>query len=57
MDSEIMQVVLEAAHEAYDAAIVHEVPSNTVEEMESNVERVRQWSEQWVKDHSGESRP
>jgi adenylate kinase len=53
MDSEIMQVVLEAAHESYDSDIVHEVPSNTVEEMESNIERVRQWSEQWIKDHPG----
>jgi len=51
MDCEIMQVVLEAARESYDAGIVHEVPSNSVEDMESNVVRVQQWSQQWIKDH------
>lgn len=52
MASEIMQVVLEAARESYDASLVHEVPSNTIEEMESNIERVQQWTEQWIKDHT-----
>ena len=54
MDSEIMQVILEAARESYDASIVHEVPSNTLEDIESSVERVRQWTKQWIKDHGGE---
>jgi len=31
---------------------VHEVPSITVEEMESNVERCRLWIEQWVANNS-----
>lgn len=52
MDCEIMQIVLEAARESYDASIVHEVPSNTLEDMESSVERVRQWTDQWLKDHA-----
>lgn len=52
MDSEIMQVILEAARESYDAIIVHEVPSNTIEDMESNIERVRQWTAQWIKEHA-----
>ena len=51
MDSEIMQVILEAARESYDASIVHEVPSNTLEDIESSVERVKQWTAQWIKDH------
>eukprot|EP00977_Amphora_coffeiformis_P013643 scaffold3608_cov183-Amphora_coffeaeformis.AAC.30 len=54
MDCEIMQVILEAARESYDVSIVHEVPSNSLEDMESNVERVRQWSQQWIKDHGGD---
>lgn len=54
MDSEIMQVILDAARESYDVSIVHEVPSNTLEDMDSNVERVRQWSQQWIKDHCEE---
>mgnify|MGYP000142960804 CR=1 FL=1 len=48
VEAEIMQVILDEARESYDAEIVHEVPSNTVEEMESNVERCRQWIVQWV---------
>mmetsp|Transcript_7631 Transcript_7631/g.11316 ORF Transcript_7631/g.11316 Transcript_7631/m.11316 type:complete len:150 (+) Transcript_7631:93-542(+) len=52
MECEIMQVVLDEARESYQAEIVHEVPSNTLEEMESNVARVEQWCAQWIKDHS-----
>ena len=52
MESEIMQVILDEAREAYDKNIVHEVPSNTIEDMESNVQRIEQWEKQWVKDHS-----
>jgi adenylate kinase len=51
MESEIMQVILEEAHEAYDKKIVHEVPSNTLQDMESNVQRVEQWSKQWISDN------
>eukprot|EP00527_Entomoneis_sp_CCMP2396_P003347 CAMPEP_0198147478 /NCGR_PEP_ID=MMETSP1443-20131203/35965_1 /TAXON_ID=186043 /ORGANISM="Entomoneis sp., Strain CCMP2396" /LENGTH=176 /DNA_ID=CAMNT_0043811833 /DNA_START=196 /DNA_END=723 /DNA_ORIENTATION=+ len=43
MESEIMQVILDEARESYDTNIVHEAPSNTLEEMESNVERLKQW--------------
>ena len=50
MESEIMQVILEEAREAYDPAIVHEVASNTVADMEATVQRVRDWSQQWIKD-------
>jgi adenylate kinase len=52
MESEIMQVILEEAREAYDHDIVYEVPSNTVEDMESNVNRVKAWSKQWMADHA-----
>ena len=52
MEAEIMQVILEEARESYAHEIVHEVPSNTVEDMENNVERVAQWCQQWQKDNS-----
>lgn len=45
-----MQVILEEARESYAHEIVHEVPSNTVEDMENNVNRVEQWCKQWMKD-------
>ena len=50
MQSEVMQVVLDEAREAYDTNIVHQVASNTVDDMESNVQRVRDWSLQWIAD-------
>ena len=33
--------------ESYAEEIVHEVQSNTVEDMEGNVERVKQWVAAW----------
>ena len=45
-----MQVILEEARESYSLDIVHEVPSNTIEDMENNVVRVEQWAQQWLKD-------
>mmetsp|Transcript_15815 Transcript_15815/g.34282 ORF Transcript_15815/g.34282 Transcript_15815/m.34282 type:complete len:175 (-) Transcript_15815:1566-2090(-) len=43
MECEIMQVVLEEARESYKHEIVHEMQSNSVEDMESNVDRMVQW--------------
>ena len=51
MECEIMQVILEEAREAYAPEIVHEVQSNTLEDMESNVTRVELWCKQWIADH------
>lgn len=53
MESEIMQVILEEAKEAYDPAIVHEVPSNTLQDMENTIQRVRDWCKQWIADQHG----
>ena len=50
MECEIMQVVLDEAKEAYDNEIVHEVSSNTIEDMEANIERVQAWIKQWSAD-------
>jgi adenylate kinase len=51
LDSEIMQVLLSEAQESYDLAIVIELQSNTSEDIESNVERIQAWLEQWKKDN------
>lgn len=50
MECEIMQTVLDEAKEAYAEEIVHEVQSNTIEEMEANVDRVQGWVKQWMED-------
>jgi len=54
MECEIMQVVLQEARDSYANEIVHEVPSNTIEDMESNVTRIQQWATQW-KEHNKKS--
>jgi len=45
MECEIMQVIIEETREAYDENIVHELPSNNIEDLESNVNRAHQWHE------------
>jgi adenylate kinase len=52
--AEIMQMILEEAKQAYDPQIVHAVPSNTIQDMDSNVDRVRTWMEQWIRDRGEE---
>ena len=47
VECEIMQVVLEEVRETFPAEIVHAVQSETVEDMDSNVERVKQWLAAW----------
>lgn len=53
MQAEIMQIILDEARESYAEEIVHEVVSNTVEEMDNNVSRVDQWCKQWMTDNQG----
>ncbi|KAI8637513.1 AAA domain-containing protein [Parasitella parasitica] len=52
MECEIMQVVLETARDSYDPEIVIELPSNTVGDMESNADRVKQWLEAWKQNNN-----
>jgi adenylate kinase len=52
--AEIMHVIWEEAQQSYDPHIVHAVPSNTIQDMDSNVDRVRTWMEQWIRDHGEE---
>jgi adenylate kinase len=48
IECEIMQVVVQEANESYAAEMVQILPSNTVDDMESNVERIQQWIERWA---------
>lgn len=50
-----MDVLLQEAKESFAAEIVVELKSNTSEDMESNVERIEQWIEQWKKDRTGDA--
>lgn len=38
--------------EAYSEEIVHQLLSNTPEDMENNLEQIVQWTQQWLKDHN-----
>jgi adenylate kinase len=52
LEAEIMQVVLDEARESYEEDIVQELPSNTVEEMNSNIDRCRIWMEHWIQNNN-----
>ena len=43
VEAEIMQVILQEARDSYAAEIINEVRSDTVEDMEKNVENVKVW--------------
>jgi len=46
-----MEVLLQEARDSYDEEIVVELTSNNTEEMDSNVERIESWLEQWNKNN------
>lgn len=48
MECEIMQVVLEDARESYAKEIVVELQSDSIEQMEENVSRIKAWKDQWI---------
>ncbi|KAI9018564.1 P-loop containing nucleoside triphosphate hydrolase protein [Phycomyces nitens] len=52
MECEIMQIVLENAHESYEPEIVVELQSNTIDDMEANVDRVKQWFDAYRARHA-----
>ena len=47
VEAEIMQVILDEARDSYREEIVIELPSNTIEDIESNVARTATWLGQW----------
>ena len=51
MDSEIMEVLLDEARDAYDEEIIIELQSNDIEDIEKNVERTERWLKDWKRDH------
>jgi len=55
LDSEIMEVLLQEAREAYDEEIVVELQSNSTDDMEGNVERMEAWLRKWLEDNKGPS--
>ncbi|KAK7205037.1 AAA domain-containing protein [Myxozyma melibiosi] len=54
MDSEIMEVILTDAREAYAPEIVIELQSNSVENVVANSARIVEWAKQWVIDNTRE---
>lgn len=47
IECEIMQVVSEEAHDSYKPEVLVELQSDSVEQMESNTERIAAWVAQW----------
>ena len=43
-----MQVILDEARESYAEEIVIELPSNTIDDVESNVQRTLAWLQRWT---------
>ncbi|CAH1797791.1 unnamed protein product [Owenia fusiformis] len=54
---EIFQTILEEAKDSYKPDIVHELQSNTPEEMEDNIEKIVLWIEKWKQDHLSATMP
>lgn len=52
LNCEIFGTIHEEAVDSYRKDIVHELSSNSPEEMESNLERIVQWIEQWKQNTS-----
>ena len=48
---EIFMTVLEEARGAYKADIVHELPSNSPEDLEDNLEKIAAWIDTWKAAH------
>ncbi|XP_012638586.1 adenylate kinase isoenzyme 6 isoform X3 [Microcebus murinus] len=49
IECEIFQVLYEEAAASYKEEIVHELPSNNPQELESNIDQILKWIEQWMK--------
>ncbi|MCL4135788.1 UNVERIFIED_CONTAM: hypothetical protein GTU68_063655 [Idotea baltica] len=51
MECEIMAVIRDEAKESYDEHLVHELPSNTPEDLEDNLQRILDWIKAWNRDN------
>jgi adenylate kinase len=54
LDSEIMEVLLQEAHDSYDAEIIVELRSDTAEELDANIDRIEAWVKQWKIDRNSD---
>ena len=52
IECEIFQTILEEARDSYRAEIVHELTSNTPDDMESNVSQILNWIELYLSNNS-----
>lgn len=52
VECEIFQSILEEARSAYKHEIVHELKSNTPDDLETNVEQISQWIKMWMSQHT-----
>ena len=48
VEAEIMQVILDETREAYAPEVVVELPSNSIEDIDSNVRRATAWMASWA---------
>ncbi|ODV89092.1 hypothetical protein CANCADRAFT_17589, partial [Tortispora caseinolytica NRRL Y-17796] len=51
LDAEIMGLVLEDAYNTYDKEQIVELTSNSIEDAESNIDRISMWIDAWKKQH------
>lgn len=47
VECEIFQTILEEARESYRNEIVHELQSDSPEQLETNLEQIEAWIQQW----------
>ncbi|KAI8926880.1 AAA domain-containing protein [Entophlyctis helioformis] len=52
VECEIMRVVADEASTSYKQDVLIELASNTVEEMESNVNHIEEWVERFIEEHA-----
>ncbi|KAK3609201.1 hypothetical protein CHS0354_003181 [Potamilus streckersoni] len=48
---EIFQTILEEAVDSYNKDIVHELPSNTSDDLEANLDKITNWVDEWKNSH------
>jgi adenylate kinase len=48
LQCEIFQTILDEARESYDENIVHELQSNSTDDLENNLDQIGRWIETWV---------
>jgi len=53
MECEIMQTILDEARDSYAHEIVVELPSNSLEDMASNIDRIVAWNTAWLARKNG----